>query len=158
MKDYQKYPIIFMGSILIVCLVAFGAFKLFDYYSSKDNPEWEGKSKDQNWEVVFKKHDDHSNYSGDLFWIGSKENIEKTYLKQLVIKIDDEIELDSKIETPMKDYSGGTFKNGGQKEKSVSFLEFTELSQLEGHTITVYIKWRQGDKSYDTQFTLEKKS
>ncbi|MCY8471556.1 YdhH/YoaO family protein, partial [Bacillus haynesii] len=67
-------------------------------------------------------------------------------------------ELDSKIETPMKDYSGGTFKNGGQKEKSVSFLEFTELSQLEGHTITVYIKWRQGDKSYDTQFTLEKKS
>ncbi|MDA1477766.1 DUF4944 domain-containing protein [Bacillus changyiensis] len=160
MKDHHKYPIIFTGSILIVCLAVFGAFKLFDYYSSEDTPppQWEGKSKDQNWKVVFKKHDDHSKYEGDLFWIGSKENIEKTYLEQLVVKYDDEIELDSKNEIPMKDYSGGTTKNGDLNEESVSFLAFTELSQLEGRTITAYIKWRQGNKSYDTRFTLEKKS
>ncbi|NPC90758.1 DUF4944 domain-containing protein [Bacillus sp. WMMC1349] len=157
MEEHYKYPIIFIGSILLVTLVIFGAFKLFDYSRSEDIPEWEGKSKGQNWEVIFKKHDDHSKYSGDLYWIGSKKNIEKTYLKQLVIKIDDEIELDSKIEIPMKDYSGGTTKNGDLNEESVSFLSFTELSQLEGHTITVYLEWRQGNKSCDTQFTLEKK-
>ncbi|MDA7026569.1 DUF4944 domain-containing protein [Bacillus sp. CLL-7-23] len=158
MEEHYKYPIIFIGSILLVTLVIFGAFKLLDYSSSEDTPEWEGKSKDQNWEVIFKKHDDHSKYSGDLCWVGNKGNINKTYLKQLVIKIDDEIELDSKIEIPMKDYSGGTTKNGDLNEESVSFLSFTELSQLEGHTITVYLKWRQGNKNFDTQFTLEKKS
>nr|WP_254416540.1 DUF4944 domain-containing protein [Bacillus glycinifermentans] len=50
-----------------------------------------------------------------------RASLRETYLERLVVTFDDEVALSSGIETPMIDYSGGTFPDGGLKEDSVSF-------------------------------------
>ncbi len=85
-------------------------------------PNWQGESKDQNWEAVFKKNEDAPNeYSGELYWIGDTNETADTYLESLIVKKDNEVLLNSNTEIPMRDYSGGTFRDGSAKEKSVSF-------------------------------------
>ncbi|WP_414558704.1 DUF4944 domain-containing protein [Bacillus swezeyi] len=155
-KQYSR-PIIFIASVFMIFLVLFFGFKLF-YYYKLEYPKWEGKSKDQNWEVTIKKGEIASGYNGDLYWIGNKKNIDNTYLEQLVVKFDNEVALNDKTETPMKDYSGGTFDNGASKEKSVSFLAELEESQLDGHKVTVQVKWKQGNKKYSSEISLDKKT
>ncbi|XBO87462.1 DUF4944 domain-containing protein [Bacillus licheniformis] len=56
-----------------------------------------------------------------MYWTGSRERLDDTYLEKLIVKFGDEIVLNSQIETPMKDYAGGKFTGGGSKEQSVSF-------------------------------------
>ncbi|MPQ27342.1 DUF4944 domain-containing protein [Bacillus paralicheniformis] len=156
MKQYSR-PIIFISCVFFAFLMLFFGFKLYNYYNS-EYPKWEGKSKDQNWEVTIKKGEINSGYSGDLYWIGDKKNIDNTYLEQLVVKFDNEIALNDSTETPIKDYSGGTFENGASKEKSVSFLAELEESQLTGHKVTVQVKWKQGNKKYTSEISLNKKT
>lgn len=122
-------------------------------------PKWQGESKDRNWEAVFSKHEDAPNeYSGNLYWIGDTDKADSTYMESLIVKKDDEVLLSSDTEIPIRDYSGGTFCDGSAKEKSVSFLERLDEHELEGHEITIEVKWKQGDHYSASQFTLNEKT
>ncbi|MCO4851830.1 GNAT family N-acetyltransferase [Bacillus vallismortis] len=76
-----------------------------------------------------------------------------TYVESLIVKKDHEVLLRSHTEIPMRDYSGGTSRDGSTKEKAVSFLE-----RLDEHDITVEVKWKQGDHDTASQFSLHKKT
>lgn len=122
-------------------------------------PKWQGESKDRNWEAVFSKHEDAPNeYSGNLYWIGDTDKADSAYMESLIVKKDDEVLLSSGTEIPIRDYSGGTFCDGSAKEKSVSFLERLDEHELEGHEITIEVKWKQGDHYSASQFTLNEKT
>ncbi|MCY8276246.1 DUF4944 domain-containing protein, partial [Bacillus inaquosorum] len=119
----------------------------------------QGESTDRNWEAVFSKHEDAPNeYSGNLYWIGDTDKADSTYMESLIVKKDDEVLLSSDTEIPIRDYSGGTFCDGSAKEKSVSFLERLDEHELEGHEITIEVKWKQGDHYSASQFTLNEKT
>ncbi|MCY8282289.1 DUF4944 domain-containing protein, partial [Bacillus inaquosorum] len=105
------------------------------------------------------KHEDAPNeYSGNLYWIGDTDKADSTYMESLIVKKDDEVLLSSDTEIPIRDYSGGTFCDGSAKEKSVSFLERLDEHELEGHEITIEVKWKQGDHYSASQFTLNEKT
>lgn len=107
----------------------------------------------------FQKNEDAPNeYSGKLYWIGDTIEIDNTYLESLIVKKDDEILLSSDTEIPMHDYAGGTFSDGSAKEKSVSFLERLDEHELEGHDITIEVKWKQGNHYSASQLTLNEKT
>nr|WGD79024.1 DUF4944 domain-containing protein [Bacillus subtilis] len=49
--------------------------------------------------------------------------------------------------------------DGSAKEKSFSFLERLEESDLKGSKITVQVKWKQDNQSFNTEkFVLSKKT
>lgn len=107
----------------------------------------------------FKKNEDAPNeYSGELYWIGDTNETADTYLESLIVKKDNEVLLNSNTEIPMRDYYGGTFRDGSAKEKSVSFLERLDEHELEGHDITIEVKWKQGDHYSASQLTLHEKT
>lgn len=107
----------------------------------------------------FHKNEDAPNeYSGKLYWIGDTIEIDNTYLESLIVKKDDEVLLSSDTEIPMHDYAGGTFSDGSAKEKSVSFLERLDEHELEGHDITIEVKWKQGNHYSASQLTLNEKT
>lgn len=88
------------------------------------------------------------------YWIGEPHETDNTYLESLIVKKDDEILLSSDTEIPMHDYAGGTYRDGSAKEKSVSFLERLDEHELEGHDITIEVKWKQGNHYSASQLTL----
>ncbi|MCP6684028.1 DUF4944 domain-containing protein [Bacillus nakamurai] len=51
-------------------------------------------------------------------------------------------------EIPMEDYSGGSFKG-----RSLSFLSRLPETELQGHTITIDVKWREAQTHFHTLFT-----
>ncbi len=79
-------------------------------------------------------------------------------MESLIVKKDNEVLLNSNTEIAMHDYSGGTFRDGSAKEKSVSFLERLDEHELEGHDITIEVKWKQGDHYSASQLTLNEKT
>ncbi|MCY7766986.1 DUF4944 domain-containing protein, partial [Bacillus inaquosorum] len=145
MSSHYKYPLIFTSSLLFAFCLIFFSYQLI-HHVRLEYPKWQGESKDRNWEAVFSKHEDAPNeYSGNLYWIGDTDKADSTYMESLIVKKDDEVLLSSDTEIPIRDYSGGTFCDGSAKEKSVSFLERLDEHELEGHEITIEVKWKQGD-------------
>ncbi|AFI27177.1 MULTISPECIES: YdhH/YoaO family protein [unclassified Bacillus (in: firmicutes)] len=158
MSSHYKYPLIFTAFLLIAFCLIFFSYRLI-HHVRLEYPNWQGESKDQNWEAVFKKNEDAPNeYSGELYWIGDTNETADTYLESLIVKKDNEVLLNSNTEIPMRDYSGGTFRDGSAKEKSVSFLERLDEHELEGHDITIEVKWKQGDHYSASQLTLHEKT
>ncbi|WIW26524.1 DUF4944 domain-containing protein [Bacillus inaquosorum] len=158
MSSHYKYPVIFTSSLLFAFCLIFFSYQLI-HHVRLEYPKWQGESKDRNWEAVFSKHEDAPNeYSGNLYWIGDTDKADSTYIESLIIKKDDEVLLSSDTEIPIRDYSGGTFCDGSAKEKSVSFLERLDEHELEGHEITIEVKWKQGDHYSASQFTLNEKT
>ncbi|MCY8503756.1 DUF4944 domain-containing protein [Bacillus inaquosorum] len=158
MSSHYKYPLIFTSSLLLAFCLIFFSYQLI-HHVRLEYPKWQGESKDRNWEAVFSKHEDAPNeYSGNLYWIGDTDKADSTYMESLIVKKDDEVLLSSDTEIPIRDYSGGTFCDGSAKEKSVSFLERLDEHELEGHEITIEVKWKQGDHYSASQFTLNEKT
>ncbi|AWM15941.1 DUF4944 domain-containing protein [Bacillus inaquosorum] len=158
MSSHYKYPLIFTSSLLFAFCLIFFSYQLI-HHVRLEYPKWQGESKDRNWEAVFSKHEDAPNeYSGNLYWIGDTDKADSTYMESLIVKKDDEVLLSSGTEIPIRDYSGGTFCDGSAKEKSVSFLERLDEHELEGHEITIEVKWKQGDHYSASQFTLNEKT
>lgn len=158
MSSHYKYPLIFAAFLLIAFCLIFFSYRLI-HHVRLEYPNWQGESKDQNWKAVFKKNEDAPNeYSGELNWIGDTNETDNTYLESLIVKKDNEVLLNSNIEIPMRDYSGGTFRDGSAKEKSISFLERLDEHELEGHDITIEVKWKQGDHYAASQLTLNEKT
>ncbi|MCY7759287.1 DUF4944 domain-containing protein [Bacillus inaquosorum] len=158
MSSHYKYPLIFTSSLLFAFCLIFFSYQLI-HHVRLEYPKWQGESKDRNWEAVFSKHEDAPNeYSGNLYWIGDTDKADSTYMESLIVKKDDEVLLSSDTEIPIRDYSGGTFCDGSAKEKSVSFLERLDEHELEGHEITIEVKWKQGDHYSASQFTLNEKT
>lgn len=156
MSSHYKYPLIFTSSLLLAFCLIFFSYQLI-HHVQLEYPKWQGESNDRNWEAVFSRHEDAPNeYSGNLYWIGDTDKADSTYMESLIVKKDDEVLLNSDTEIPIRDYSGGTFCDGGAKEKSVSFLERLDEHELEGHEITIEVKWKQGDHYSASQFTLNK--
>ncbi|XLG09148.1 Hypothetical protein ACI5QM_00613 [Bacillus subtilis] len=150
MSSHYKYSLIFTAFLLIAFCLIFFSYHLI-HHVRLEYPNWQGESKDQNWEAVFKKNEDAPNeYSGELYWIGDTIETDNTYLESLMLRSDTEI--------PMHDYSGGTFSDGSAKEKSVSFLERLDEHELEGHDITIEVKWKQGNHYSASQLTLNEKT
>ncbi|MCY7836900.1 YdhH/YoaO family protein [Bacillus haynesii] len=157
MKQEYKRPVLFISSLFMAfCAVYFGG-RLIGFYMA-EYPKWNGQSADGNWEAVIKKGDEGREFSGNLYWTGSRERLDDTYLEKLVVKFGDEIVLNAQIETPMKDYAGGEFPAGGSKEQSVSFLEGLEEAEFAGRKVTVQLDWREGKQASHTAFTLDKSS
>ncbi|MEC5227796.1 DUF4944 domain-containing protein [Bacillus inaquosorum] len=158
MSSHYKYPLIFTSSLLFAFCLIFFSYQLI-HHVRLEYPKWQGESKDRNWEAVFSKHEDAPNeYSGNLYWIGDTDKADSTYMESLIVKKDDEVLLSSDTEIPIRDYSSGTFCDGSAKEKSVSFLERLDEHELEGHEITIEVKWKQGDHYSASQFTLNEKT
>ncbi|MGG4364350.1 YdhH/YoaO family protein [Bacillus subtilis] len=158
MSSHYKYPLIFTAFLLIAFCLIFFSYHLI-HHVRLEYPNWQGESKDQNWEAVFKKNEDAPNeYSGELYWIGEPHETDNTYLESLIVKKDDEILLSSDTEIPMHDYAGGIHRDGSAKEKSVSFLERLDEHELEGHDITIEVKWKQGNHYSASQLTLNEKT
>ncbi|MEG7381936.1 DUF4944 domain-containing protein [Bacillus subtilis] len=158
MSNHYKYPLIFAASLLLVFCLIFFSYQLI-HHVRLEYPNWRGESKDRNWEAVFTKNEDALNeYSGNLYWIGDTAKADNTYVESLIVKKDDEVLLNSDTEIPIRDYSGGTSRDGSAKEKSVSFLERLDEHELEGHDITVEVKWKQGDHYTASQFSLNEKT
>ncbi|MCY7901460.1 DUF4944 domain-containing protein [Bacillus inaquosorum] len=158
MSSHYKYPLIFTSSLLLAFCLIFFSYQLI-HHVRLEYPKWQGESKDRNWEAVLSKHEDAPNeYSGNLYWIGDTDKADSTYMESLIVKKDDEVLLSSDTEIPIRDYSGGTFCDGSAKEKSVSFLERLDEHELEGHEITIEVKWKQGDHYSASQFTLNEKT
>ncbi|AMA51286.1 DUF4944 domain-containing protein [Bacillus inaquosorum] len=158
MSSHYKYPLIFTSSLLFAFCLIFFSYQLI-HHVRLEYPKWQGESKDRNWEAVFSKHEDAPNeYSGNLYWIGDTDKADSTYMESLIVKKDDEVLLSSYTEIPIRDYSSGTFCDGSAKEKSVSFLERLDEHELEGHEITIEVKWKQGDHYSASQFTLNEKT
>ncbi|MGF7536166.1 DUF4944 domain-containing protein [Bacillus mexicanus] len=158
MFSHYKYPLIYTGSLLLAFCLIFFSYQLI-HHLRLEYPNWQGESKDQKWEAVFTKNEDAPNeYSGNLYWIGDTDETDNIYVEALTIKKDDEILLSSNTETPMRDYSGGTSRDGSAKEKSVSFLERLDKHELEGHDMTVEVKWMQGNHSASSQFAIQEKT
>ncbi|ATH94903.1 DUF4944 domain-containing protein [Bacillus glycinifermentans] len=157
MKQEYKRPVMFAAAVFFVfCSIYFGT-RLIAFYSA-EYPKWTGKSRDGNWQAVIKKSGDAPGFSGNLYWTGSRTSLRETYLERLVVTFDDEVALSSDIETPMVDYSGGTFPDGSLKEESVSFLERIREAELKGHDITVQLTWRQGKHADHAEFALDKRT
>ncbi|MEC1627068.1 DUF4944 domain-containing protein [Bacillus mojavensis] len=162
MKKEYKRPVLFTVSALTIVFLVFFSLKIFNYYNLI-YPNWKGKSKDHNWEVVFKKNEDApKEFSGEILWIGDKDKTNKTYIKSITIMKDNKTLLDSSdcnSDIPIKDYSGGTSSDGSAKENSFSFLERLEESGLKGSKITVQVKWKQDNQTFSTEkFVLSKKT
>ncbi|MDG3075096.1 DUF4944 domain-containing protein [Bacillus halotolerans] len=82
----------------------------FIHQARLEYPNYIGESKNKHWEDVFAKNEDAPNeYSGNLYWISDQAKADNTYLKSLIVKKDDEVLLHSHTETPISDYSGGSF-------------------------------------------------
>jgi hypothetical protein len=76
----------------------------------------------QTLEAVFTKNEEAPiEYIGNLYWISDQAKADNTYLESLIVKKDDEVLLHSNTETPVRDFSGGSFRDGSPKEKSISF-------------------------------------
>ncbi|MGG0777328.1 DUF4944 domain-containing protein [Bacillus rugosus] len=158
MSSSFKYPLIFTATFLLAFCLIFFSYQLI-HHVRLEYPNWQGESKDQNWEAVFTKNEDALNeYSGNLYWIGDTAEADITYVESLIVKKDDEVLLSSDTEIPMRDYSGGTSRDGSAKEKSVSFLERLDEHELKGHDITIEVKWKQGDHYAASHFTLNEKT
>ncbi|MCY8423587.1 DUF4944 domain-containing protein [Bacillus vallismortis] len=158
MFSHYKYPLIFTASLLVAFCLIFFSYHLF-HDVRLEYPNWQGESKDRNWEAVFTKNEDAPNeYSGNLYWIGDTAQADHTYIESLIVKKDHEVLLRSHTEIPMRDYSGGTSRDGSAKETSVSFLERLDEHELEGHDITVEVIWKQGDHATASQFSLNEKT
>jgi len=158
MSSHYKYPLIFTASLLVAFCLIFFSYQLIDHVRL-EYPNWQGKSKDQNWEAVFTKNEDALNeYSGNLYWIGNADETDNTYVESLVVKKDDEVLLSSDTEMPMRAYSGGTSRDGSAKEKSISFLERLDEHELEGHDISIEVKWKQGKHDAASHFYLHEKT
>ncbi|CUB18156.1 YdhH/YoaO family protein [Bacillus spizizenii] len=158
MSSHYKYPLIFTASLLLAFCLIFFSYQLI-HYVRLEYPNWQGESKDRNWEAVFTKNEDAPNeYSGNLYWIGDTDKADSTYVESLIVKKDDEVLLSSDTEIPIRDYSGGTSRDGSAKEESVSFLERLDEHELEGHDITIEVKWKQGNHYSASQFTLNEKT
>ncbi|MDG3075097.1 DUF4944 domain-containing protein [Bacillus halotolerans] len=50
------------------------------------------------------------------------------------------------------------FRDGSQKEKSVSFLAPIDETELNGHDSSVEVIWKQGKQHFDTVFSLDEKT
>ncbi|MCY7831564.1 YdhH/YoaO family protein [Bacillus spizizenii] len=158
MSSHYKYPLIFMASLLLAFCLIFFSYQLI-HHMGMEYPNWQGESKDQDWKAVFTKNEDAPNeYSGNLYWIGDTDKADSTYVESLIVKKDDEILLSSDTEIPIRDYSGGTSLDGSAKEESISFLERLDEHELEGHDITIEVKWKQGDHYSASQLTLNEKT
>ncbi|MCY7873926.1 YdhH/YoaO family protein [Bacillus spizizenii] len=158
MSSHYKYPLIFMASLLLTFCLIFFSYQLIQHVGM-EYPNWQGESKDQDWKAVFTKNEDAPNeYSGNLYWIGDTDKADNTYVESLIVKKDDEILLSSDTEIPIRDYSGGTSLDGSAKEESISFLERLDEHELEGHDITIEVKWKQGDHYSASQLTLNEKT
>ncbi len=158
MSSHYKYPLIFTASLLLAFCLIFFSYQLI-HYVRLEYPNWQGESKDRNWEAVFTKNEDAPNeYSGNLYWIGDTDKADSTYVESLIVKKDDEVLRSSDTEIPIRDYSGGTSRDGSEKEESVSFLERLDEHELEGHDITIEVKWKQGNHYSASQFTLNEKT
>ena len=95
MSSHYKYPLIFTAFLLIAFCLIFFSYHLI-HHVRLEYPNWQGESKDQNWEAVFTKNEDAPNeYSGKLYWIGDTIEIDNTYLESLIVKKDDEVLLSS---------------------------------------------------------------
>ncbi|MBU2661830.1 DUF4944 domain-containing protein [Bacillus cabrialesii] len=158
MSSHYKYPLIFTASLLVAFCLIFFSYQLI-HHVRLEYPNWQGKSKDQNWEAVFTKNEDAPNeYSGNLYWIGNEDETDNTYMESLIVKKDDEVLLSSDTEIPMRAYSGGTSRDGSAKEKSISFLERLDEHELEGHDISIEVKWKQGKHAAASHFHLHEKN
>ncbi|RJS54757.1 DUF4944 domain-containing protein [Bacillus subtilis] len=158
MSSHYKYPLIFTASLLVAFCLIFFSYHLI-HQVRLEYPNWQGKSKDQNWEAVFTKNEDAPNeYSGNLYWIGNEDETDNTYVESLIVKKDDEVLLSSDTEIPMRAYSGGTSRDGSAKEKSISFLERLDEHELEGHDISIEVKWKQGKHDAASHFHLHEKN
>ncbi|MCY7960017.1 YdhH/YoaO family protein [Bacillus spizizenii] len=147
-----------MASLLLTFCLIFFSYQLIQHVGM-EYPNWQGESKDQDWKAVFTKNEDAPNeYSGNLYWIGDTDKADNTYVESLIVKKDDEILLSSDTEIPIRDYSGGTSLDGSAKEESISFLERLDEHELEGHDITIEVKWKQGDHYSASQLTLNEKT
>ncbi|MEC1673746.1 DUF4944 domain-containing protein [Bacillus mojavensis] len=80
-----------------------------------------GESKGKHWSVFTKNEEAPIEYIGNLYWISDQAKADNTYLESLIVKKDDEVLLHSNTETPVRDFSGGSFRDGSPKEKSISF-------------------------------------
>ncbi|KKB74862.1 MULTISPECIES: DUF4944 domain-containing protein [Bacillus] len=157
MKQEYKRPVMFAAAVFFVFCCVYSGAKLIAFYSA-EYPKWIGNSRDGNWQAVIKKSGDAPGFSGNLYWTGSRTSLRETYLERLVVTFDDEVFLCSDIETPMVDYSGGTFPDGGSKEESVSFLERIQDAELKGRDITVQLTWRQGTHAAHAEFALDRRT
>ncbi|MER0468888.1 DUF4944 domain-containing protein [Bacillus cabrialesii subsp. cabrialesii] len=158
MSSHYKYPLIFTASLLVAFCLIYFSYQLI-HHVRLEYPNWQGESKDQNWEAVFTKNEDAPNeYSGNLYWIGNAAETDNTYVESLIVKKDDEVLLSSDTEIPMRAYSGGTSRDGSAKEKSVSFLERLDEHELEGHDISIEVKWKQGEHNAASHFHLHEKT
>ncbi|RPJ99690.1 hypothetical protein BSBH6_03702 [Bacillus subtilis] len=158
MSSHYKYPLIFTASLLVAFCLIFFSYQLI-HHVRLEYPNWQGKSKDQNWEAIFTKNEDAPNeYSGNLYWIGNADETDNTYVESLIVKKDDEVLLSSDTEIPMRAYSGGTSRDGSAKEKSISFLERLDEHELEGHDISIEVKWKQGKHDAASHFHLHEKN
>ncbi|NTU28409.1 DUF4944 domain-containing protein [Bacillus tequilensis] len=158
MSSHYKYPLIFSVSLLLAFCLIFFSYQLI-HHMRLAYPNWQRESKDHNWKAVFTKNEDAPNeYSGNLYWIGDTDETDNTYVESLIVKKDDEVLLSSNTEIPMRDYSGDTSRDGNAKEKSVSFLERLDEHGLEGHDMTIEVKWKQSGHDAVSHFRLYEKT
>lgn len=119
MSSHYKYPLIFTA-LIAFCLIFFSYHLI--HQVRLEYPNWQGESKDQNWEAVFTKNEDAPNeYSGDLYWIGDTNETDNTYLESLIVKKDNEVLLSSGTEIPMHDYPEALFLMEAQKKSPFLF-------------------------------------
>ncbi|WP_350222926.1 DUF4944 domain-containing protein [Bacillus subtilis] len=78
MSSHYKYPLIFTAFLLIAFCLIFFSYHLI-HHVHLEYPNWQGESKDQNWEAVFKKMKMHRMNTAANF-IGSVIQLKQTTL------------------------------------------------------------------------------
>ncbi|MEH7074262.1 DUF4944 domain-containing protein [Neobacillus drentensis] len=141
---------LFLFILIAVLLIAVTGWKIYDY-RQWNYPRWEGASDDGNWKAVIAQDKNAMKDSlfGNVYWKGNKNEVSKTYIKFIQLRVDG------------KYYIGDKKKRTEKSQQKInpmnlSFLDWDGAESFENKKLVVELHWKKNGQEKNTKIELKK--